>query len=115
LICSNAPFAAIAWKPCNATITQIVIVDLPNDLPRDAVIGLFWKPVPRWQGWPGLIRKHDLCDGTASVGGGVYLWETRAQAEAAHDTAWCDMAEALYGARPRFQYFETPIVVDNSG
>jgi len=96
-------------------ITEIVNFDLPADLNRDEVIALFEKSVPRWLGWPGLIRKQYLFNGEARLGGGVYLWETRAQAEAAHDTAWCDKAEALYGSRPRFQYFETPIVVDNGG
>ncbi|KPA21069.1 hypothetical protein shim_25340 [Shimia sp. SK013] len=94
-------------------ITEIVSFDLPADMPRDTVLALFEQTVARWQGHPDLIRKQYLYDAGANRGGGVYLWATRAAAESAHDSAWCDTAETLYGSRPTFAYFETPFVVDN--
>jgi len=42
-------------------ITEIVSFDLPNDLSRDAVIALFEKSVPRWQGWPHSRHKRTRC------------------------------------------------------
>jgi len=95
-------------------ITEIVNFDLPEGMSRDQAVALFEKSVPRWQSNPKLVRKYYLFDGDAGIGGGVYLWPSVEDAKAAHDADWCDMAEKLYGSRPRFQYFETPIIVDNS-
>ncbi|MGR3634694.1 MAG: hypothetical protein ACU0BK_02075 [Shimia sp.] len=94
-------------------ITEIVSFDLPADMPRDTVLALFQKTVARWQNYPDLIRKQYLYDPDTNRGGGIYLWTNRAAAKAAHNSAWCDMAETLYGSRPTFTYFETPLVVDN--
>lgn len=94
-------------------ITEIVTFDLPDGLDRDAVKALYEKTMPRWQANSALVRKYYLYDGEGRIGGGVYLWPTVRDAQAAHDAAWCDMAEKIYGSRPRFQYFETPLIVDN--
>ena len=96
-------------------ITEIVTFDLPTGMGRDEVVALFEKSVPRWQANAALMRKYYLFDAEAGIGGGVYLWPSKADAQAAHDDAWCDMAEKTYGSRPRFRYFETPLIVDNSG
>lgn len=95
-------------------ITEIVRFELPADIPRARVIELFEATVPRWQSTPDLIRKQYLYDQEGARGGGVYLWKTKAAALAAHDADWCDMAENIYGSRPTFDYFETPLVVDNT-
>ena len=95
-------------------ITEIVTFPLPKDMTRAKVIALFETTVPRWKANPDLVRKYYLYDDDAGVGGGVYLWPNIEAAKAAHDEAWCDKAETLYGARPSFQYFETPLMVDNS-
>lgn len=97
-----------------AMITEIVTFDLPEGLDREAVMALFEKSVPRWQANAALVRKYYLYDAEAGIGGGVYLWPSKAEAQAAHDSAWCDMAEKLYGSRPSFRYFETPVIVDNT-
>ncbi|MDU8929407.1 hypothetical protein RXV86_18590 [Alisedimentitalea sp. MJ-SS2] len=95
-------------------ITEIVKFNLPEGMERDEVVSLYEKTMPRWAANEALVRKYYLYDGEARTGGGVYLWPSVADAKAAHDDAWCDMAEAMYGSRPRFQYFETPLIVDNS-
>ena len=95
-------------------ITEIVRFDLPKDKSRAEVVNLFEATVSRWQSNDRLIRKQYLYDGERGIGGGIYLWPSKSDALAAHDAAWCDMAEQVYGSRPRFEYFETPIVVDNA-
>ena len=47
------------------------------------------------------------------VGGGVYLWESRAAAEKVYTPAWRKMIADRYGAEPEILFFETPVVVDN--
>lgn len=95
-------------------ITEIVTFDLPKGTTRAQAVTMFETSVPRWRANPALVRKYYLFDADTGVGGGVYLWPARADAEAAHDASWCDMAEKMYGSRPRFQYFETPVIVDNA-
>ena len=95
-------------------ITEIVRFTLPEDMPRARVLELFEATIPRWQDRPALIRKQYLYDPATRTGGGIYLWETLEAAKAAHDDAWCDLAESLYGSRPTFVYFETPLVIDNA-
>ncbi|SFL64180.1 hypothetical protein [Shimia aestuarii] len=95
-------------------ITEIVRFDLPHDKSRAEVVALFEATVARWQSNDRLIRKQYLYDGERGIGGGIYLWPSKADALAAHDTTWCEMAEQVYGSRPSFEYFETPIVVDNA-
>ena len=95
-------------------ITEIVTFDLPEGMSRDDVVALYEKTKPRWQANAALIRKYYLYDEEAGIGGGVYLWPSRADALAAHDEEWCVLAEKTYGCRPRFQVFDTPVIVDNS-
>lgn len=95
-------------------ITEIVTFDLPEGMTRDQVLEKFQATVPRWQANPHLVRKMYLYDEEKRLGGGVYLWPDKAAAQAAHDAAWCQLAEATYGSAPRFAYFETPFIVENS-
>lgn len=94
-------------------ITEIVTFDLPEGMDRDEVIALYEKTMPRWRANGALVRKYYLYDGEGRVGGGVYLWPSIDEAQRAHDADWCAMAEKMYGSAPRFQYFETPLIVEN--
>ncbi len=96
-------------------ITEIVRFDIAEEIDRDEVIRRFETTMPAWAENPKLVRKYYLFDEETRQGGGVYLWPDKASAQEAHDDAWCDRAEQLYGSRPTFEYFETPCIVDNSG
>jgi hypothetical protein len=64
-------------------------------------------------GRPGLIRKQFIYadDGWA---GGVYLWETREQAEAFYAGPWLDGIRERYGMDPQIKLFETACITDNA-
>ncbi|MDQ2095923.1 hypothetical protein [Rhodalgimonas zhirmunskyi] len=94
-------------------ITEIVTFDLPVGMTRDEVIALYETTMPRWRANGALVRKYYLFDDEGRQGGGVYLWPTIEDAKLAHDATWCAMAEKMYGSAPRFQYFETPLIVEN--
>ena len=92
-------------------ITAIVRFKLPADVSLADAKALFLGSTPKFQGLPGLLRKYYLKgDG---VGGGVYLWESRAAAEKVYTPAWRKMIADRYGAEPEILFFETPVVVDN--
>ena len=95
-------------------ITAIVNFQLPADTDRDTAKALFEASVPRFQGAAGLARKYYLFDPETKVGGGVYLWETKAAAEAMYSGAWRSSIVERFGNEPTIRYFETPVIVDNT-
>jgi len=94
-------------------ITAIVRFKLPEGTTRAEAAKLFEGSAERYRGLPGLVRKYYLFgeDGTA---GGVYLWDSRAAAEAVYTAEWSAMIEDRYGMKPEVIYFETPVIVDNA-
>ena len=95
-------------------ITAIVQFKLPEGTTREQAQTLFEASVPRFQGLPGLIRKYYLYreDG---MGGGAYLWESREAAEGFYSDEWRASIAERFGAPPDVTYFETSVIVDNSG
>ena len=90
----------------------IVQFDMPN-APADQVIArsLPNTPVYRNLGQKGLIRK-DYLNGETGVGG-VYLWESRAAAEAWYTEALMADLTKRIGVRPRLTWYDTHITIDN--
>jgi hypothetical protein len=70
--------------------------------------------VPAWQANTELIHKAFLFDEATRRAGGVYLWKSIEAAKRAHGPAFQDRIRSVFGAEPEFQYFETPIVIDNA-
>tara|TARA_Y100000588_G_C13697933_1_gene687352 strand:- start:106 stop:408 length:303 start_codon:yes stop_codon:yes gene_type:complete len=94
-------------------ITEIVTMVLPKRLDADEVLSKFHETAERWKKNPDLIRKHYLLDRINNTIGGVYLWHQREHAEKWHGNDFRKQAKALYGAEPKIQIFETPIIIDN--
>lgn len=94
-------------------ITEIVTFTLPEDTTREQVFANFEMTTPVWKDNPDLIRKYYLFDAESGIAGGVYLWKERAHAEKWHGPEFRKKVNELYGAEPKSQFFETPIIVDN--
>jgi hypothetical protein len=94
-------------------ITAIVHFTLPADIDAAKAAELFKNSAPKYRDVKGLVRKYYLFDGENRTGGGVYLWKTRADAEAVYTPQWKAYIAERYGAPPDIRYFETPVVVDN--
>ena len=95
-------------------ITVIVRFSAPEGATLDTVAEAFQSTAPRYQGLPGLIRKYYLFDAEAGTGGGVYLWESRQQAEAFYNAEWRNRLAEKYGSPPEISFFDTPVIVDNA-
>ena len=95
-----------------AVIVAIVRFPLDPTLSADDVRTMFEASAPSYQKLPGLLRKHYLRAEDGSAAGGVYLWESRAAAEAVYDDAWCQRLTDRYGAPPTIEYYESPVTVD---
>jgi hypothetical protein len=94
-------------------ITAIVNFHLPQGIDATKAAELFKGSAPKYRGMKGLVRKYYLYDGEKRIGGGVYLWKTKADAEAVYTPQWRAYIAERYGAPPDIRYFETAVVVDN--
>ena len=93
-------------------IIAIVNFKLPESLSAEDVTSMYEASVPRYQNLPGLIRKHYLLgDG---VGGGVYLWNSRKEAEAFYGETWSTTIRERFGYDPTVAYYDSPITIENS-
>jgi len=95
-------------------ITEIVMFRLPEGMSRDDTLAKSQLSIPIWQANPDSIRKAYLFDEASRQGGGVYLWRNVTAAKLAHGAAFRERIRSTFGADPEFQYFETPILIDNS-
>ncbi len=93
-------------------IVAIVRFPLSPSMTAADVKSSFEASAPSYQNLPGLMRKHYLRAEDGSVGGGVYLWESRAAAEAVYDDAWRQRLTERFGTAPTVEYFESPVTVD---
>jgi hypothetical protein len=94
-------------------ITAIVQYRLPPSIGLDACAAHFRKIAEGFRTVPGLVRKQFIYaeDGWA---GGVYLWHTRADADAFYTGPWLDGIRERYGMDPKIKFFETACITDNS-
>ena len=95
-------------------ITAIVRFPLPKQTTLDGAKAMFEKSARNYETVPGLIRKYYLFS-EDRVGGGVYLWESRDAAERMYSAAWRTMVAEKFGTPPEIAYYETPVIVDNTG
>ncbi|MBI4291409.1 MAG: YdhR family protein [Betaproteobacteria bacterium] len=95
-------------------IIALVTYKMPPKLPLADVERRCAESAQRFRQLPGLVRKNYLYDPATGTGGGSYLWETRAAAEAYYDAAWFERMTAMLGNTPTVQYFESPLQVDNA-
>jgi len=94
-------------------ITAIVRFKVPAETTLEQATNAYQGTAPKYQGLPGLVRKYYLFGEGGEVGG-VYLWESREQAEAFYNADWKKFIVDRYGDEPKIQYFESPVIVDNA-
>lgn len=94
-------------------ITVITTFRLPKPITRDEARSIYLSTAPKYLGVPGLIRKIYVLSEDGSEAGGVYQWQTRADAEAMFTESWRDFVRDKYGTEPTLLYLDTQVVVDN--
>jgi hypothetical protein len=73
----------------------------------------FQATAPKYRGVPGLIRKNYFMSEDGRRAGGIYVWESRADAERMYTPDWSKFVEAKYGTPPVVEYLHSPVMVDN--
>lgn len=94
-------------------IAALVQIKLPNPISHDAARKTFLSTAPKYRGIKGLIRKHYILSQDGLTAGGVYIWNSQADAERLYTQEWREFILEKYGTLPVVTYFENPVVVDN--
>lgn len=94
-------------------ITVIVEFKLPQPITNLQAREIFLSTAPKYQTVPGLIRKYYFLVPDGSKAGGVYLWQSRKDADRLYTEEWRSFVRGKYGSDPSLTYLETPVVVDN--
>jgi len=94
-------------------IVTIVTFHLPQPATLAEITGTFQGTAPKYQGLPGLLRKNYWMSEDGRRAGGIYVWETRADAERVFTADWKDFVTGKYGAPPSIEYLHSPVMVDN--
>jgi hypothetical protein len=95
-------------------ITVIAEYTLPKPITnRERAREIFLSSAPRYKGMPGLIRKYYFIGQDGIKAGGIYLWESRADADRLYTDEWKAFVRNLYGCDPTLTFLDTPVIVDN--
>ncbi len=94
-------------------ITALVQFKLPQPVTREKAREMFSGTAPKYREVQGLIRKYYVLSEDGATAGGIYLWNSRSDAERLYTDDWKKFIVEKYGAEPSVQYFDTPVIVDN--
>ena len=90
----------------------IALVEIPLPGPKrdhDFVVEQSLAATEIFHDVPGLVTKYFL--NSDQGGGGIYVFETRAAAEAWFHQGWADWMEGRFGVRPTLRYFDNPVTL----
>ncbi|WP_207790236.1 hypothetical protein [Glacieibacterium frigidum] len=96
-----------------APVATLVAIPVPPSVDRAALEKLFDASQPQYRAIPGLIRKYYTI-GDDKRAGGIYLWTSRAAAEAFYTEAWRAGVQKRWGQPASVSYFDVPIVLDGA-
>ncbi len=94
-------------------ITAIVTFKLPQPITLDEARKIFLNTAPKYLGVTGLTRKYYMLSEDGTTVGGVYLWNSKVEAEAMYTESWRSFVREKYGTDPSVTYMDNPVVVDN--
>ncbi len=69
-------------------IVAIVTFHLREPTSLEEIAATFRATAPKYQGVPGLLRKNYWLSEDGRRAGGIYLWETRADADRLYTPEW---------------------------
>jgi uncharacterized lipoprotein YehR (DUF1307 family) len=95
-------------------ITVIAEYTAPKPITnREMAREVFLSTTPKYKGMSGLIRKYYFIGADGLKAGGIYLWQSREDADRLYTEEWKAYVRNLYGCEPTLTYLDTPVIVDN--
>ena len=95
-------------------IVTIVTFNLAKPTTVAEMTKTFQSTAPKYQGLQGLLRKNYFLSEDGRRAGGIYVWESRADADRVYTAEWRAFVEGKYGTPPTIEYLHSPVMVDNS-
>ena len=95
-------------------ITSITRFPLSPGLEQSVVRKELEVVAPHFKTIPGLVRKYFLLADDGNTCGGVYLWDSMADARAFSEGPLRAMIRQKYSVDPQIDYYETPIIVEGN-
>jgi len=94
--------------------TVVWTFKVPAGTSKSQLVGTINATAHTYQGIPGLIRKYYgiAPDGASLVG--IYLWDSKAAADAFYTPDWVATVTKRWAAPPLRQDWETPMVVESA-
>lgn len=93
-------------------IVAIVRFPVTGGLAADVARERFLASAPSYQHLPGLRRKYYLRTEDGEGAGGVYLWDSREDAERVYTDEWRQRMLTRFGATPEIEFLDCPVIVD---
>ncbi len=103
---------ASAQEAYAGPVAVIVAIPIPAGLTRPAIDALFIKTAPIYQAIPQLKQKYFTVNATRA--GGIYLWTSRAAADAYYNDTWKARVTKTYGAPAELTFFDVPLVIQGA-
>jgi hypothetical protein len=94
-------------------IVAIVTVHLKEPTTLPDISKTFQATAPKYQGMNGLLRKNYWMSEDGRRAGGIYVWNSRADADRLYTADWKRFVEGKYGSPPEIEYLHSPVMVDN--
>ena len=94
-------------------IVAIVTFSLAKPATLAEITKVFQGTASKYQGMTGLLRKNYFMSEDGRRAGGIYVWESRADAERVYTPDWRKFVESKYGTPPVIEYLHSPVMVDN--
>ncbi len=110
---ATAPLAAQTAPAAGKPVAVLVSIPIPAGIPRSTIADGMVKAVPQYRAVPGLVRKL-FTIGDDGGFGGMYLFRTRAAAQAWFNEAWYARVAKTYGSTGKVSYYDVPVALDNA-
>ena len=97
----------------HSMLVSIVTFSLTQPWSVAQAQAVFESTAPKYLHRPGLLRKHYYIAEDGRRAGGIYFWQSRADADACYTDEWRATVTEKYGAAPEIFFAHAPVTVDN--
>jgi hypothetical protein len=94
-------------------IVAIVTFHLAQPVSLAEITATFQSTAAKYRGMQGLLRKNYFMSEDGRRAGGIYVWQSRADADRLYTAEWQSFVQGKYGAPPVIEYLHSPVMVDN--
>ncbi len=94
-------------------ITVVSAVRLASPICAEDIVDYYSGQSNITKHQPGLMMSLHYCSDDGLTSGRIYIWSSRAAAEAYYTSAWYERVEAWLGCRPSLTWYQSPIFIDN--